>query len=61
MLMQIDKLEDRLTVATILVKNGYKVWTEKTKLGGKTVTLLCAERNGLNEQDHLDRKFDQGS
>ena len=58
MIMQIDKLEDRLAVATILVKNGYKVWTEKTKLGGKTVTLLCAERNGVYEQNHLDRQPD---
>ena len=55
MLMQIDKLEDRLAVATILVKNGYKVWTEKTKLGGKTITLLAAERNGVNEQADSDR------
>lgn len=61
MIIQIEKPDDRLTVATILVKNGYKVWFEKTKLGGKTITLLYAERNGLNEQDHLDRKFDQGS
>jgi len=58
MLMQIDKLEDRLAVATILVKNGYKVWTEKTKLGGKTITLLAAERNGVYEQNHLDRQPD---
>ena len=58
MLMQIDKLEDRLTVATILVKNGYKVWTEKTKLGGKTITLLCAERNGVYAENAPDRKFD---
>ena len=58
MLMQIDKLEDRLTVATILVKNGYKVWTEKTKLGGKTITLLCAERNVEHAENAFDRKFD---
>ena len=55
MLMQIDKPDDRLTVATILVKNGYKVWMEKTKLGGKTITLLAAERNGVNEQADSDR------
>lgn len=50
MIIQIEKPEDRLTVATILVKNGYKVWLEKTKNGGKTVTYLVAERaGGANE------------
>lgn len=55
MKIQIDNPNDRLSVATILVKNGYKVWMEKTKLGGKTITLLAAERNGVNEQADLDR------
>ena len=61
MKIQIDNSNDRLTVATILVKNGYKVWMEKTKLGGKTITILAVERNDVYEQDHLDRKLDQGS
>ena len=46
MIIHIEKPDDRLAVATILVKNGYKVWLEKTKNGGKTVTNLVAERAG---------------
>ena len=49
MILEINREEDRLTVAAILVKNGYRVCQAKKKKSptGKTVvTVLEAEKIG---------------
>ena len=42
-----SSVKDRVEVAAILVKNGYRVWTESRKGSGSArVTLLCADKPG---------------
>lgn len=44
--LEIKGLEDRRTVAGILVANGYQVYTDKIKVKSSYVPVLIAERAG---------------
>lgn len=46
--LEIKNAKDRIAVASILVDNGYRVWTEVVRKGTGTarVTVLCADRAG---------------
>ena len=42
--LEIKLTDDRLDMARILIKNGYRVWTETRKTGSKSVVLLMYDR-----------------
>ena len=40
----VKETEDRLILARVLLKNGYRVWFENRKHGKITKPYVCAER-----------------
>lgn len=50
MMIQISKLEDMQTVATILFKNGYQVRLVKVKENAKAVTYIEAIKGGATNE-----------
>ena len=47
--IQIKDVNERASVATALVKNGYRVWYATRKTGKVSVVLLCADRPGKDD------------
>lgn len=46
--LEIKNAKDRADVASVLVDNGYRVWTERVKKGTRaaSTTILCADKAG---------------
>lgn len=46
--LEIKNAKDRIDVASVLVDNGYRVWTEVVRkgTGSARVTVLCADKAG---------------
>lgn len=54
--LEINSEQDRLTVATILVKNGYTVRQVKEKITGKKISVYCLEYTKSNKNTEEEKE-----